>query len=470
MMRMNRRFLMILCVAALALTTGLPSFAGNAPVKPAKYVILMIGDGMGSPQRVAAELYLRSRQGDKTAQLQMNTLPVKGMTTTQAADNPVTDSAAAATALACGEKTKNGVIGMDADCAKALETIAEVAKKQGKKVGIVSSVPIDHATPASFYAHNPKRSDYYEIAVSLPGSGFDYFAGVPFLGNDKAKKRPLPADLAQKAGYQIVRTEAEFKALKKGAGKTLVLTDVAYQINEKGGELNLKDLTEKGLEVLDNPNGFFLMVEGGKIDWSGHANDLATNVREVLAFDEAVASALQFYNEHKEETLLIVTADHETGGMRSQMTGEFDPALFCHFIEQQTMSGEEFGLGVKTWNAKRISFDQALKEMKDAFGLTDLTEQELQAIRQAYDAVVSGKTGKKVSPELARMYGNKNPVVLACQNIIAKRCGVVWTSFQHTAATVPTSAVGLNAENFGGQTDNTEIGQRLRAVLLADGE
>lgn len=460
-MKMNRRFF----IAGIILAASVSAWA---EIKPAKYVILMIGDGLGPTQRQVAERYRRARSGQPKEELWMNTLPVKGITSTHAANKPVTDSAAAATALACGHKTNYGVVGMDASCATALETVAELAKKQGKKVGIISSVPIDHATPASFYAHQPKRSRYYEIALSLPDSEFDYFAGQPFYGTDKAKGRTLPADAAEAAGYRVVRTADEFNSLTPADEKVLVLTDVAYSIDEKDEQLNLTGLTRKGLQLLENPNGFFLMVEGGKIDWSGHANDLATNIKETLAFDDAVAEVLKFYSAHNDETLVVVTGDHETGGLKTNFTGTFNPERFCYFVEQQTISGAEFETKVTKWKQTGISFDDALQEIEVAFGLTDLSEEEQQTIKKAYEAVMTGKIGKKISPALARMYGKKNPVVLACQNVIAKRCGIVWTSFGHTSVTVPTTATGVNAELFGGKTDNTEIGQRLQAIILAE--
>jgi alkaline phosphatase len=424
-------------------------------VQPAKYVILMIGDGMGPTQVQVAEAYQLAKTGRGLA---MNTLPFKGITTTHSADNPVTDSAAAGTALACGQKVANKVISF------GLETVAERAKKGGKKVGIISSVPIDHATPSCFYAHQDSRNSYYQIAASLPESGFDYFAGQSFLGEKKAGKQPKPVALAKKGGYQVIDTPAAFQALTKSDQKTVVLTDLPYTIDQKGGEITLADLTQKGLQLLDNPDGFFMMVEGGKIDWAGHAHDLATAIKETLAFDDAVAIALEFYNAHPAETLLLVTADHETGGLSFDGTTPFNYAA----LDQQKLSSEVFTGKVRNWTTQGLSLDEALQNVESDFGLTDLTEAELAQLKPACEAAISGKVGKKISPELAKMYGNRNPAVLSGQNIIAQRCGAQWTEFHHTATLVPARSIGVNAEAFSGQTDNAQVGQLLRSIIDAD--
>jgi alkaline phosphatase len=223
--------------------------AAGARAQAPKYIFLMIGDGMGLPQveltRVTAE-----------RKLNMLGMPVVGLATTASADHQITDSAAAGTALATGHKANNGVIGLGATL-DTLTTIAERARDKGLKVGIVTTVTTDHATPAAFYANVADRDMSDEIRRQQTASRFDHFAG----------QKPL------------------------------------------------EGLLSNAIELLDNPDGFFIMAEGGLIDWMGHDNNAQGVIREVLDFDAAVGVALAFYEKHPDETLIIVTADHETGGL-----------------------------------------------------------------------------------------------------------------------------------------------------------
>jgi len=290
--------------------------------------------GGGPSQRASAEMYKRittdSKPGEKKGQLVMNRFPIKGLTTTSPKGSPITDSAAAATAIACGEKTKNGRIAVSYDNTGKFRSIAYDAQEAGMKVGIVSSVPIDHATPACFYAQQESRGNYYDIAIQLASSKFNYFAGESFLGarENKLEGRTDPEDIAKKAGYTSFHGNAGLHEIHSGMDKIIWLNDLPYALDFQEGDIALADLTRKGIEVLENKNGFFMMVEGGKINWTGHANDLATNIKETLAFDQAVQIAFNFYQQHPQETLIIVTGDHETGGLKTAFSGGFSPQEF----------------------------------------------------------------------------------------------------------------------------------------------
>ena len=244
-------------------------------LKRAKYVFLFIGDGMSLPQRMIAQNYLKSLGGDD---LLINSLPVQSITFTKSADSLITDSAASATAIACGEKTKNHYIGVDSN-GNPLTSTAYVAKKSGRKVGIVTSVTLTHATPAAFYAHNSNRGNEYEIALDLVNSSFDYFAGGGIAQHDNKNAKSFKGDiysLAKNSGYSVFVGEKEFSEIS-GQKKVIAVENKAwampYFIDKKDG-LRLADFTRKGIELLDNPKGFFMMVEGGKIDWMCHANDV----------------------------------------------------------------------------------------------------------------------------------------------------------------------------------------------------
>ncbi len=360
----------------------------------AKYVFVFIGDGSGAvAQRNAAELYLAATSGaerPEEARLVMNTFPAQGMNTTYDLSSVIPDSASAATAIASGHKTKSGVVGMDADAKVSYETISELAKKNGWKVGIISSVSLDHATPAAFYAHEASRKNMYSIATQLVNSGFDYFAGGQILQNEQ-KDKPAIYDLAKEKGFTVTVGPDEFAAITAESAPVLAMSekvdeDAAMNYTLDGTDISLAQFVAKGIDVLDNPDGFFMMVEGGKIDWACHANDAAASVLDTLAFDEAVAEAVKFYNEHPDDTLIIVTGDHETGGMTIGFAGT-QYSSFVDKIENQKMSYIAFGNKLaeykETHTADDAKFEDVLPLIQEGFGLYVLTADEKAALEQA---------------------------------------------------------------------------------------
>ena len=454
---MNRRlFIGMLGAASGAL--GMGRLRGRSP----KYIFLMIGDGMGDAERRVAEQYARMKYPDRSVPLLINHLPVNGSMTTHEIGGDVTDSAAAGTALACGEKTANGVLGLKADLKTPLRSVAFDARDAGMRVGLVTSVPIDHATPAAFYAQVPQRGMYYEIDEQLPPSGFDYFAGEPMLGRSKAKDRPSPDRLLENGGYRSVKDRAGFDALKAGVRKVVVETGLGYAIDGPQ-PVTLAELTRKGIELLDSKDGFFMMVEGGKIDWSGHANDLAANIHETLAFDEAVAEAMAFCRRHPEDSLLIVTADHETGGLQF---GDA-PAGMAAAVDAQKFQGKHYINEAEGWKkGGKVSADEAYRRLVERFGLAGLPADEAAHVRAAVEQTFSNEADDTRAPEIQKMYGKRNAAVISCQHALAARAGARWTTFHHTGVPVPVTAWGTEAERFGGSLDNTDIGLRLKELVL----
>jgi alkaline phosphatase len=423
----------------------------------------MIGDGMGAAQRAVADRYARARYPERNGGLVMNQLPVKSRTSTVEVNGKVTDSAAAGTALACGEKTGNGVLGLGADLSTPLRSVAFDAKDAGMKVGIVTSVPIDHATPASFYAQVPKRSMYYEIDEFLAKSGFDYFAGETMLGRKKTKDKKPQEQMLSEAGYRHVRDRVGFDALKRGTQRVLVEKDLGYAIDGKQ-EISLADLTRKGIELLDDKHGFFMMIEGGKIDWSGHANDLATNVHETLAFDEAVGVALEFCRRHPDEALLVVTADHETGGLELK-EGPADKMLVSTIDAQQYQSAH-YADQVKTWKKRNsVSVETAFERLTQSFGLSDLSTQNAEQVYKAVDYSLSTEEAGSRDPALRKMYGKRNAATVACLHALAERSGAKWTTFGHTDTRIVTTAFGHEAAQFAGENDNTDLCKYIRHLI-----
>ena len=318
------RALALLALALAALSSC--SAAGfPAPTSSPKYIFLFIGDGMGKNHVAAAELYAASPEAAarEIGPLRFPAFPVRGEITTHNQYFKVTDSAAAATALASGRKTANGILNMNGSATQRYAIITDLAKARGRRVGIVTSVSLDHATPAGFYAFSGERGDYYSIAVQLAARQFDYFGGGGLLsprGSDG--KQPDAFALAAANGFTVARTKAEFDALNPGAGRAIAVGEhldakmaLPYAADRADGDPTLADFVDKGIELLDGEGGFFMMAEGGRIDWASHANDIFRALPEVADLDRAVAVAIAFQSARPDETLIVVTSDHETGGL-----------------------------------------------------------------------------------------------------------------------------------------------------------
>ena len=329
--------------------------------KTPKYIFLFIGDGMSYPQIQLTNYFVSASQGENGGsvtvdgeeksilssknQLTMMSFPIAGSAQTYDSTSFAPDSASTATSIATGKKTWSGSINVSEDFSEKYETIAEKLKKQKDyKIGILSSVNLNHATPAAFYAHQESRNSYYEIGLELIDSNFDYFAGggLKKTTGEEGDKEDLYT-LAEKAGYKVVKTQAEAEALTAEDGKAIVIDEhladsdaMAYELDRQDDEWGLADYVEKGIEVLDNDNGFFMMVEGGKVDWACHANDAASTIADTIALDNAVEKAVKFYEEHPDETLILVTGDHETGGLTIGFAGTDYDTFLKNFENQKS--------------------------------------------------------------------------------------------------------------------------------------
>ena len=494
--------ILLVCIAFVA--AAQPSERENYKGKAPKYIFYFIGDGMGLSQANAAEIYLSAISGEEGFQkLHMNTLPNQGFYTTYAKDRFITGSAAAGTALATGHKTTISTISMDADRLVPLKTVAELAKEKKYKVGIVSSVSIDHATPATFYAHQPTRNMYYNISLDLSKSGFNYFAGGGFKNPDgdgkvslKTKnamsnfgmgekkvienKEPNSIEIAKERGYTCINTLADFQNLKKGDDKIIATAPnlsggaaLPYFIDQKDGtDISLAEFTQKGIELLDNPKGFFMMVEGGKIDWASHANDAATVIQEVIQLDKAVAEALQFYKKHPKETLILIAGDHETGGLALGFSGSHYKTEFA-LLQNQKLSYEKFSSLIKEHkeNADKPDLKYALNLAKKYFGLGDaskdleLSAYELNLLETAFEKSMTYDKTMKEEEQFYLLYGSYDPFTVAVCHTLAHKAGIGWTSFSHTASPIPIRSVGVGSELFKGFYDNTDVAKNLMKLL-----
>lgn len=462
-------YLLVFVVMAVVL---LPQCQNAPKEKKAKYVFYFIGDGMGVNQVNGTEMYLAEKEGQIGVKpLNFTQFPVTNFATTYSKYNSVTCSAAAGTALATGTKTKNGTIGMDSLHRSPLYSVAVQAKKAGKKVGITTSVSVDHATPAAFYAHQPDRNMYYEIATDLPKTGFDLYAGSGFL-QPKSKKDTTAVNiysLLKDSGYVLVRGVEEFASKAGEASKVVFIqkegTDQAslpYAIDRKTNDLTLAQITENAIDFLsrNNDNGFFLMVEGGKIDWACHSNDAATVFNEVVDMSEAVQKALNFYQKHPDETLIVITADHETGGI-ALGTGRY--ALNLQALQHQKISKDQLTLKIKQLRKEKnnkVDWEdiQALLAENLGFGSSvKLSEDQEKVLKEIYKETFRGREVKLEK----NLYSANEPLAEKAVNILDQKALVGWTSGGHSAGVVPVFAIGAGAQLFQGKLDNTDIPRKI---------
>lgn len=439
-------------------------------------IILFIGDGMSTPQRMTADEFARKAG---LPPIVMNRLPHQATTRTCSANSLVTDSAAAATAIACGTKTYNHGMGVDPD-GKPLTSCAAAAKASGRKVGVVTTVTIDHATPAGFYAHRKDRGESYAIGLDMIASGFDLFAGGGHSRPDDRKCALYAGDirdLAAKAGYTVIRQDrAAFEALKPGCGKVWYLAAEgampdAIDADAWKGVPTLAEITGKSIELLDNEKGFFLMVEGGRIDWAGHANDAATNLREVLSLDAAVRVALEYQKTHP-DTLIVTTGDHETGGMTMGFASTGYSFYMDRLVNQKCSAGaiSEFIQKnhpqsfdeLKPFLAENFGFDFSSADLKK--NPMAITNDELKQLSSAFaHDLEMARKGKKDDEAYDAKKISRLPT--AVKSILSHKCGIGWTSGSHTALPVLTTAGGPGSEHFTGFLDNTDISKILKELV-----
>lgn len=368
----------------------------------AKYIFLFIGDGMGASHVAAAESYLSYKEGRLGGeQLTFTKFPVLGMATTYSANRNITCSSAAGTAISCGKKTNNGYLGIDPD-GNRLESIAYKLKKEGYNIGIMSSVPINHATPAAFYAHNLDRDDYYSISLEIPQSGFDFFAGdgfIDYYGED-GEEESISEYLTGK-GAAVCFSEEEYERQKDSTSQMILCQpssqaqDAEAYVVEEGTttDFTLGEMLSKCMDFIGDEEPFFIMCEGGDIDWAAHDNLTMPMIENIMNFNGAVDVALEFYKAHPDQTLIVVTADHETGGI---------------------------ALGGPGGTSKKG--DSINWEVYEEF---------------------EGEADPEENSELNR------------------EANIGWTTTGHTGAPVPVYAIGKGAGRFAGRMDNTQISPKI---------
>ncbi|WPX08830.1 alkaline phosphatase [Anaerocellum danielii] len=457
---MQRKNLIVSAILILCVILSTLAFAqqnSDESHKNVKNVILMIPDGMTTAHTTLARWY----QGGEP--LAMDEIAC-GLVKTYSANNPITDSAPAATAYATGYKTQNRYLSIypeiasmpgvgqveENDFYKPIVTILEAAKKVGKSTGLVFTCQFPHATPAAFAAHTDNRNDYEGIAEQIVYNQVDVVlgGGWKYIDKNQRKDKEDLAGYLKNNGFVVTSSWNELKNQSPKKVWGLFAQDyMHYDFDRSGtGEPSLAEMTQKALQILSkNRNGFFLMVEGSQIDWASHANDPVGVVSEVLAFDNAVKVALDFAKS-RDDTAVIVVPDHNNGGMTlGNYSASIDSVLLNDFLKH-IKKATKTGAGVEEIIGNNKTDENIKKVVSKYYGIDNLTQDEINAIKNAS----AGKLNYVLGP------------------IISKRSYIGWTTNDHTGEEVVLYAYHPNGYVPHGVIDNTEVCDYMAEILGID--
>lgn len=433
----------------------------GAAAKAPKYIFYYIGDGMGMGPVMAAQNYNRNILGNDKP-LNMMQFPVVGWSQTWSANSDITDSAAAGTALSTGSKTKNSMLGMNADTV-AVTSVAKILFDEGYGVAVATSVAPDDATPGAFYTHVPNRGMLYEIGCDMAASGYQFVAGAGLRGTMTDGKPNDLLDRFAAEGVQIVRGPEGIDAIS--SDRVLVLNpeggsdhNIGYTIDSIAGALTLPMIARAALTQLErtSPDKFFMMIEGGNIDHALHGNDGGAAIKEILNFDQALGVAFDFYRQHPDETLIIVTADHDTGGMAivKERGGKGGLAN----IDYQKVSKEEFSNFCKAMLKTRNIFTwddmkEYLSENLGFFTHIPVSEKAEARLKKLFDDTFELRN----TADQKTLYANFNAFAVEVFNMFNDASGLAFTTTSHSGNVVPVFAVGCGADALKGSNNNTDI-------------
>ena len=338
-----KKIIYLWAVVVMALVMGGCSCFESKDGK-AKYIFLFIGDGMSASGVDLTESWLSYKAGKVGGEnLTMSTFPVYGHCTTFSHDRHATCSAAAGTAISTGVKTTKNRIATDPD-GNELESISYVLQREGYNVALMSSSPVNHATEASFFAKEETRNNFYEITKAIPETGFQFFGGsgfIQFYGKDGQQESS--AEYLERNGYEVCCGAEEFEAAAPDCDKIVLYqecfrdtsaTDYVMDGRKPAGEIELPQMMRYALDFIGDEKPFFVMCEQGTIDWAAHLNRVLPMVNAVIEFDDAIKVAYEFYLQHPDETLIVVTSDHGTGGPAIGAGGWGRDMVFWDKIEQ----------------------------------------------------------------------------------------------------------------------------------------
>ncbi|MBR2326640.1 MAG: alkaline phosphatase [Alistipes sp.] len=459
-----------LCVGLLLQTND-----GSLFKKRPKYIFYFIGDGMGLNHILGTEQFFAAKEGkSEVERLNFSKFQTRNFVTNYSVSNPVTDSAAAGTALATGRKTANTSIGVDAD-GNELRNLTDVAVEQGYKVGLVTNVGINHATPSCFYGHTSNRFGFPKLIDDYIASDVSFIAGAMIMdvkSGPATKAKPVTSEqLAERirnAGI-LLTCDIEEAAKTENRRVALVANDkknqhVVYVLDREGNEKHtLINHSKAAIEYMSREakDGFFLMIEGGKLDYAAHEQDAVATFLEVNEFAQCIDLALAFAAEHPDETLIVVTSDHETGGMA---LGWDHYEIRMDQLMAQKMSAIKMTLKFRKMRAEgKRDWDDYKQVLSEGFGLWSLVpvskEEEESLKRDFYDIFL------KYGPMVSGLYNQSEFVVYNAIRLLNKKASIDWTSLYHTGQYTPLFANGVGEREFLECRDQTDIPKTIASLM-----
>ena len=452
--------------------------------KLAKYVFLFIGDGASYAQKHLAELYGKEA-------LFSNTLPVQGFITAAAEDSNIADTAAAASAISTGTLVPNGAVSMLSEGEEELPLITSLAGQNGYNVGIITDMSLDGPVPAAFYARSLKKQNYYDIAVQLKNSKVSLAAGGAFKRPKSFKKEDLETVLRQ-SGFKQLSAVKETDKLPSGKVVAAV-KNIPFAIDASSDAPTLSLFVKKALEKFGTEKGFFLVVSGSKINEAAEMHDTAAMMRQIRAFDDAVKTAYAFYEQHPDETLIIVTGTSETGGLSlgADRAEKLDVSVF----EQQKISADAFKSAINRFRRRRQAgavLEDFMPQIEKNFGLRILSKEakkelrekakagdedaakalmmeissaELSFLREAFRYSMMDSSKRPKTEAYLNKYGSCDPLQIAPVQILARRAGIEYTTFGQTAAPLPVAVVGNGAYFFTGSYPQTGLFGKILTAM-----
>ncbi|KAI7862119.1 alkaline-phosphatase-like protein [Spinellus fusiger] len=468
----------LLVVAGVAIVGSTVLYFGKDQVAPPRNVIMMVSDGFGPASQTYARQYHSWREGlDRKAMLPLDTILV-GSSRTQSSSSMITDSAAGATAFACAQKSYNGAIGVDSDGAPC-GTVLESAKVQHNMLtGLVVTSRITHATPASFSAHVPGRESENNIALQqigynplgrtvdlMLGGGACEFTSNLTENSCRLDTRDVFNEAKDVFGWTVQKTRAEFDTLTPES-TTLPLMGLyapdhlSYEIDrDANSQPSLKEMAKKALGILKHASekqgtGFFLMIEGSRIDMAAHTNDPAAHVHEIYEYNLVIQAVKDFIDANP-NTVLISTSDHETGGFTigRQIGKAYPEYKWNPEVIQRVHNSSEALARIWKKEIENHPDPDFLTHviLKEGLGITDATKDELERLN-------AWKGSNKLNEELA----------YDLTDMVSRRALLGWATHGHTAVDVNLYAYGLDSDKLRGNHENTDIGDFIVDFLNLD--
>ncbi len=419
--------------------------------------------------------------GDGPEYINFTQFPVRTVITTFSASSLVTDSAAAGTALSSGIKTYNGAIGVDNDH-RPVNSVCYYAHQAGMGAGVATTVGVNHATPAAFFGHADNRNEYDKLATQLIEADFiDFAAGGGFLNEARKTGRDSKyfEDKAKEAGIAVFHGKEQFRGLANLKSRVICLsvdpaqTNLKYAMDQKPGDTNLSDFVNAGIDYLYGhfaDKGFVFMVEGGQIDGAGHGDDVKCNIKETNDFAAAIDVVLAFYEKHPDETLILVTADHETGGLQLGNNYEMHPELLKSRVLSEDEINRQFrvlaGVGSdrKPLPGRKVPTWEQVKEfLGEYIGLwktIEVDEKQEAAFREMYHNAFELDEEEIVES----LYSTSNRIVSDAILYADRQAGYLWAHGSHTGSPLGLYVKGAVATEFNTCTDNTLIVPFIRRV------